>query len=137
LRIVCWICAVLVVLFFAVIATLLTGSTDGGVGSFGRGDQIAMVLLGVLIALGVLGFTRPRVWADDRGIRIRNVLGSYDLPWQVVRAVRFDDGSPWASLDLADDDTVAVMAIQRVDHGAAVAAVRSLRAMLDSHDHAG
>jgi hypothetical protein len=85
------------------------------------------------MALGVLLFTRPRVWADRQGIRVRNVLGSYELPWEVVRAVRFNASSPWATLDLADDDTVAVMAIQRSDKDSALTAIRGLRALLAAH----
>jgi hypothetical protein len=132
LRVVAWTAAVAIVAVFGLVATALTGPTEGG-GSFARGDQAAMVGLGVLIGAAVLLFARPRVWADARGIRIRNVLASYELPWEVVRAVRFDDGSPWAALDLADDDTVALMAIQRSDHAESLVAVRGLRALLAEH----
>jgi hypothetical protein len=75
-------------------------------------------------------FTRPRVSADARGIRIRNVIGSYDLPWNVVRSIEFRRGSPWASLELRDDEVVAIMAVQAADRAYAVAAVRGLRALL-------
>jgi hypothetical protein len=92
-----------------------------------------MVGLGILMALGVLLFARPRVSADRTGIKVRNVLASYELPWEVVRGVRFNDSSPWASLDLADDDTIAMMAIQRSDHAQSLAAVRGLRALLAEH----
>jgi Bacterial PH domain len=77
----------------------------------------------------VLTLTRPRVEADAEGIRVRNLLGSYELPWAVVRAVRFGRGAPWATLDLRDDDVVAVMAVQAVDKQYAVDAVRGLRAL--------
>lgn len=133
--VVAWVCAVGLVAVFTFIATALTGQTEGG-GSFAAGDQAAMVGLGVLMALGVLLFTRPRVWADRRGIKVRNLLASYDVPWEIVRGVRFNDSSPWASLDLADDDTVALMAIQRSDHAASLTAVRGLRALLAEHRRA-
>jgi hypothetical protein len=126
---VCWVVAPIVVLAFIALSFGLTGRTEGG-GMFSTGDQFAMVGLGILLALGVLWFTRPRVWADAKGVRIRNMFGSYELPWQVIQAVRFDEGSPWAALDLADDDQVAVMAIQRQDKDLAVAAVRGMRALL-------
>jgi hypothetical protein len=130
--VVAWVCAVAVVVVFSLIATALTGETEGG-GTFARGDQAAMVGLGILMALGILLFTRPRVRADARGLHVRNLMASYDLPWEVVRAVRFNDSSPWASLDLEDDDTIAVMAIQRSDRAASLAAVRGLRALLAQH----
>jgi len=126
LRIVCWASAAAIVVFFAVVGTALRGGTEGG-GSFNASDQLAMVGLGILLAAGVLMLTRPRVEADDRGVRVRNVIGGYDLPWSVVRAVRFDDGSPWASLELLDDETVAVLAVQANDKAYAVEAVRGLR----------
>ncbi|TAL12357.1 MAG: PH domain-containing protein, partial [Frankiales bacterium] len=58
------------------------------------------------------------------------VMGEKLVPWQVVRAVRLDDGSPWASLDLQDDDTLALFAIQSNDGDRAVEAVLGLRALL-------
>jgi hypothetical protein len=132
-RIACWVAAGVVVVVFSLIATALRGSTGEGTAVFRSGDQAAMIGLGVLAALGILMFTRPRVEADARGIRIRNLVGGYDLPWEVVRAVRFDRGSPWASLELQDDDTVALMALQAVDKEFAVDGVRALRALLAAH----
>ncbi|HEY0484676.1 MAG TPA: PH domain-containing protein [Mycobacteriales bacterium] len=127
-----WISAVAVVVLFSLVGLGLHGQTEGG-GAFARGDQAAMVGLGLLMAGGILLFTRPRVWADRRGLRVRNVMGSYDVPWELVRAVRFNDNSPWASLDLQDDDTIALMAIQRSDHTTSLTAVRELRALLAQH----
>jgi hypothetical protein len=88
-----------------------------------------MIGLGVLIGLGILAFTRPRVRADAAGIKIRNVVGGYDLPWSVVRKVRFDRNSPWATLELLDDETVSVHALQATDKEYAVDGVRALRAL--------
>ena len=120
---VAWVLAVLVLIVFTVVATTLRGVTGNGHSYFQRGDQVAMIVLGVLAAAGILMFTRPRVEADARGIRIRNVIGGYDLPWDVVRAVEFRRGAPWASLELRDDDLVAIMAVQAADKAYAVAAV--------------
>ncbi len=132
-RVVCWVAAALVVVVFSAVATGLRGSTGEGRGVFQAGDQLAMVGLGLLGALAILMFTRPRVEADARGVRVRNVIGSYDLPWEVVRAVRFNRGAPWATLDLQDDDVVAVMAVQAADKEYAVEVVRGLRALLEAH----
>jgi hypothetical protein len=128
-----WILAVVVVAIFTAVATALHGATDSGKGVFQTGDQAAMIGLGLLLALGILAFTRPRVWADERGIRVRNVIGGYDLPWEVVRSIQFLKGSPWAQLELQDDDVVAVMAVQAADKGYAVQTVRALRALLAAH----
>jgi hypothetical protein len=131
-RVVCWVAAAVIVAVFAAVATALRGGTEGG-GAFAAGDQLAMFGLGVLAAAGVLLFTRPRVEADAHGVRVRNVVGGYDLPWEIVAAVRFDDRSPWASLELADDETIAVMAVQAADKDYAVALVRGLRELLAAH----
>ena len=127
---VAWVLAVLVVAVFTAVGTTLRGATDSGRGVFQAGDQAAMIGLGLLAAVGILMFTRPRVSADAKRIRIRNVIGSYDLPWEVVRSIEFRRGSPWASLELRDDDVIAIMAVQAADRAHAVAAVRGLRALL-------
>jgi hypothetical protein len=132
-RKVCVILAAVVVVFFAVIGAALSGSVGGGEGVFQLSDQIAMGVLGVLGALGILAFARPRVVADEHGVRIRNVVGGYELPWEVVRGIRFERGNPWVSLELEDDDMVSIMAIQAVDKEYAVAAARALRALLAQH----
>ena len=121
--------AVLVVALFTVVAVALGRGGDGDA-AFRLADQVSMVGLGVLVALALLAFTRARVEADADGIRIRNVVGETVLPWQVVRSVRLDEGSPWASLDLHDDDTVALLAVQANDGEQAVQAVLALRALL-------
>ncbi len=125
---VCRAAAVLLVLVFTVVAVSLR--QGGGADVFGVADQVAMVVLGLLLAAVVLAFTRARVEADERGVRVRNVLGERTLPWQVVRGVRLDEGSPWASLDLHDDDTVALLAVQANDRERAVRAVIALRELL-------
>jgi len=131
--VVCWSLAAAVVVLFTLVGTGLRGPTGEGAATFQRGDQFAMIGLGVLGALVILLFTRPAVEADARGIRVRNVLGSYDLPWEVVRTVRFDRGSAWASLELHDDDLVPMLAVQAVDRERAVAGVRALRALHAAH----
>lgn len=119
--------ALLVVVFAGVALSLRTG---GGADVFGVADQVAMLLLGLLLAGAVLSLSRARVHADVDGVRLTNLLGERYVPWQVVRDVRLDDGQSWASLDLQDDDTVALLAVQSNDGEQAVRAVLALRALL-------
>ncbi|MEW2379943.1 PH domain-containing protein [Micromonospora sp. NPDC047812] len=133
IRVVCWASAAVLFVVFSLLATSLSGATGNGYGSFQRGDQIAMVGLGVLGALAVLIFTRPRVDANASGVRVRNVVGSYELPWEVVRGVRFDRGAPWASLELHDDDLLPMVALQAADKERAVEGVRALRRLHQAH----
>ncbi|MEU0551816.1 PH domain-containing protein [Micromonospora sp. NPDC005979] len=133
IRVVCWSAAIVLVVVFALVATSLTGPTGDGYGSFQRGDQIAMIGLGIFGALGFLLFTRPRIEADGRRIRVRNVISSYELPWEVVRGIRFDRGAPWASLELHDDDLLPLIALQAADKERAVDGVRALRRLYEAH----
>lgn len=117
--------AVLVVAVFAVIAAGLRGTSEGA--TFGPADRIGMLGFGVLLAAGVLLLARPSVRADAASIRVRNILGTTELPWHAVRAVSFRDGAPWATLDLVDDETLPMLAVQAVDGERAVLTLRRLR----------
>ena len=124
--------AVVVVVLFALISILLGHTSSEGV-VFGPADQVAMMLLGLLVAGGVLLLARPTVVADLHGVQVRNIFTTKDVPWEVVRAVSFPDGTPWAILDLADDDQIAMLAVQSADGRRAVATVRALRALHTRH----
>jgi hypothetical protein len=129
LLVVCRLAGAVLITVFAVVAYLLPRGTAGGE-QFGPPDQVAFFLIGVLLAAAVLQFTRVRVVADSRGVRVRNYVGEKFVPWQVVAGVRLDDGSPWASLDLHDDDTIALLAVQANDGARAVEVVVALRELL-------
>lgn len=131
-RVVAWIAAVAILAVFTAVGTALTGSTGEGIAVFRPGDQAAMIGLGILGALVALAFTRPRVRADRDGIAVRNVFGDTVLPWSVVREIRFDRGHPWASLELENDDTISLLAVQAADKQRAVTAIQGLRALHDS-----
>lgn len=126
---VCWAVAVLVVLVFAALAVALGRGPEGDA-QFRLADQIAFFLLGVLVAGSALLFTRSRVEGTPEGVRVRNPLSTKDVPWQVVRAVRLDEGASWAVLELHDDETVQLLAVQANDGDLAVDAVLGLRALL-------
>ena len=134
-----WVAAIsaaAVAILFTVLSFGLHGATGQGPGQFARGDQAAMIGLGILIGLGIMALARPRVQADADGVRVRNVIGGYELPWSVVRAVRFDRNSAWATLELLDDETVPIHALQAADKEYAVDGVRTLRAMHAAGAHA-
>ncbi len=129
LRLICALAATALVTVMSVVAVLLRSSSTGVV-AFQTADQVAMVCLGLAMGAGVLLLARPRVDADAERIRVRNVLASHELPWSLVRAVRFDRHSPWASLLLSNGDELSVLAVQAADKGRAVDAVEGLRALL-------
>ncbi|MGY1634687.1 PH domain-containing protein [Geodermatophilus sp. SYSU D01186] len=125
-------CASVAVVVAAVLAyvglTLHTG--DSGVVIYTTADQVAVVLLGLVLGAGILALGRPRVDADAAGIRVRNLLGQRELPWTAVQAIRFDRRFKWATLLLTNDDEFAVLAVQGADGERAAAAVEGLRALL-------
>lgn len=124
---VAWVGAVLTVAFFTTIAVVLRNSPTGVF--FRLADQVAMVLMGLFVAAGVLLLARPRVRADAAGIEVRNIVITRYVPWELVRAVAFPDSASWARLDLPDDEYLPVMAIQAVDGRHAVDAITKVRAL--------
>ena len=126
---VCWAVAALVVVVFALLAVALGRGPEGDA-QFRLADQIAFFCLGLLVAGAALLFTRSRVEGTAEGVHVRNPFGTKDVPWQVVRAVRLDEGAPWAVLELHDDETVQLLAVQAHDGDRAVDTVLGLRALL-------
>lgn len=122
-----WIGAVAVLAIFAVVAYLMPAEDTGVI--FRPADQISMMVLGVLIAGGLLLMARPRVRADARGIEVRNIAAAHWFPWTEVDGVAFPDGTSWARLDLPDDEYHPVLAVQAVDRQLAVDGIRRLRAL--------
>jgi hypothetical protein len=110
---------------FVVVAVFLKRSNTGVY--FQTSDQWAMVGIGLLLALGVLWWTWPRVRADAEGVEVRNMLGARWFPWSSVRQVSFPEGARWARLELPGDEYVPIRAIQAIDGDRAVAAMRELR----------
>lgn len=126
LRRVCWAATVLVLVAFSVLALVLP---QGGQ-QVGVGDQVSFFLFGVLLAVGVVAFTRFRVRADESGIWVRNVLGERFFPWGVCVAVHLPEGASWAQLELHDDETVALLALQSNDGDRTIDDVLALRKLL-------
>jgi hypothetical protein len=110
---------------FVVVAVLLKDSNTGVY--FKTSDQVAMIGIGVFLALAALWITWPRVRADADGIEVRNLLGARRFPWTLIRQVSFPDGAWWARLELPGDEYVPMLAIQAIDGDRAVAAMRELR----------
>jgi hypothetical protein len=97
---------------------------------FQTSDQVAMAVLGLVIAGGVLLFARPRLRVGPAGLSVRNLLGYRLISWSEVVGVSFPAGSRWARIDLADDEYIPLMAIQAVDKDRAVDAMDTVRSLL-------
>jgi len=110
------------------VGVLLKIGTSGVI--FQTADQVAIALLGLVIAGAVLLFARPRLRVGAPGVAVRNLFGYRLIPWSNVVDVSFPRGARWARVDLPDDEYVPVMAIQAVDKDRAVEAMDSVRALL-------
>ncbi len=93
-------------------------------------DRLGVVLLAGAIAYVLLLFARLRATPGPDGLVVRNVVTVTELEWAQIVAVRFGGGDPWVTLDLADGDVLAVMAIQRADGERGVAEARRLATLV-------
>jgi hypothetical protein len=100
---------------------------------FQTADQVAIALLGIIIAGLVLLFSRPRLRVGPAGVAVRNLLTYKLIPWSMVVDVTFPQGARWARVDLPDDEYVPAMAIQAVDKERAVDAMDRVRALVDRY----
>lgn len=121
-----------VLLLFFVSGALLVNVESSGF-NFRFPDQVAMVVLGLLLAGGALLFARPRLRAGPEGVEIRTSVRLHRVAWGDVEAVSFPDGAQFARLDLPDDEYLAIAAIQAIDREHAARAISALRALHARH----
>ncbi len=93
-------------------------------------DQVAIAVLGLVIAGAVLLFARPRLRVGPPGLSVRNLVGDRMVRWSEVVGVSFPAGSRWARIDLPHDEYIPLMAIQAVDKERAVDAMDTVRSLL-------
>ena len=120
--------AALILAAHVIVGVLLKISSTGVI--FQTADQVAIALLGAVIAGAVLLFARPRLRIGASGVSVRNMLGDRLIPWPEVVDISFPVGARWARVDLPDDEYVPAMAIQAVDKDRAVEAMDNVRALL-------
>ncbi|WP_280511052.1 PH domain-containing protein [Nocardia farcinica] len=81
-----WIVAVLILAVFTVGGVFLRNGSTGV--HFRLADQIAMIVVGALVAGGVLLLTRPRGRAGGQGGAVRHLEGGYQLGGEEISGVR-------------------------------------------------
>ena len=96
-------------------------------------DRLGLVLVGAAIGTLLWRFARLAVLVRPAGIVVRNLAGDHPLVWAQVVSVRFGDGQPWVTLDLADGESFPVMAIQRADGAFGTASARRLATLIALH----
>ncbi len=123
--------AALILIAHVTVGVLLKVGSTGVI--FRTADQVAIALLGVVIAAVVLMFARPRLRAGASGMAVRNLLGDKMIPWSEVVAISFPQGARWARVDMPDDEYIPIMAIQAVDKDRAVDAMDRVRDVLERY----
>ncbi len=118
-----------------VVGLLLKIKSSGVI--FQTTDQVAIALLGIVIAGFVLLFARPRLRVGAAGLSVRNLFGYRLVPWSDVVGVSFPAGARWARIDLADDEYIPLMAIQAADKDRAVDAMDTVRALMKRYQNSG
>ncbi|OAN28634.1 PH domain-containing protein [Mycolicibacterium iranicum] len=126
-----WGAAALIVAAHVIVGALLKIGSTGVV--FRTYDQVAIAMVGIVIACFVSLFARPRLRVGPSGVAVRNLFGYRLFPWVDVVDVSFHEGARWARLDLPDDEYVPVMAIQAVDKARAVESMDKVRALLQRY----
>ncbi|KUH94104.1 hypothetical protein AU190_12725 [Mycolicibacterium acapulense] len=123
--------AALILAAHVTVGALLKISSTGVI--FRTADQVAIALLGVVIAGVVLMFARPRLRVGAAGVSVRNLVNDKTIPWSDVVDISFPRGARWARVDLPDDEYIPIMAIQAVDKGRAIDAMDRVRDVLERY----
>lgn len=119
-----------VVVVLTVVAVVLPGEGREG---FRLLDRLGVVAVGLAVAAVLWRFSSVVALPSEQGLHVRNLLVRRDLEWAQIVTVRFGGGAPWAVLDLADGDTLPVMAVQRSDGAYGEEQARRLATLVALH----
>jgi hypothetical protein len=122
-----------VTLAIALVVLVLTGLLVAALTRVPAGDRTGIALVGLAVAWFCWREAAVSARPDERGLTVRNLILVRRLEWAEIVDVRFGEGRPWVQLDLADGDTLAVMAIQRADGAAARHEARRLATLVARH----
>lgn len=118
------------VVFVVMVAVAFLEPSHNAGAHFGVKDQVFTVIIGVILAVGLLLPTRPRLVADADGVRVRGFVGAWKtVPWELVQRVEFPSNARLARLVLPGEELIAIAAVQRYDREQAVSAMRGLRGL--------
>ncbi|MBK7723592.1 MAG: PH domain-containing protein [Austwickia sp.] len=128
--------SIVVLVSFAFAAITVPGQ-EGQKGDWTIADRLLIFLSGAAIAYFLHRYATIVAVPSKDGLYVRNILRQHTLSWEEVVRVQYGGGAPWASIDLTDTDTVAVMAIQKVDGQHATAMAGRLAALIQVHGEIG
>lgn len=120
------------VVVFGLVALLAPSHVNGSV-QLDLLNRVLIFLVGVAMGAFLLRYAMIRAVPSPQGLRVVNIIQSYDLEWAQIMRVGFAQGGPWAVLELADTEEVSVMAIQRADGQRARKEAGRLAALIEHH----
>ncbi len=94
-------------------------------------DRLAFIATGLLMAWFMSRQAGVRAIPSQSGLFVKNLFLGRTLEWAEIVSVRFGADRSWVQLDLADGDTLAVMAIQRADGDYAEKEARRLATLVE------
>jgi hypothetical protein len=116
---------------------VLTGLLVAALTGVPAADRAGIALVGLAVAWFCWREASVVARPDEAGLAVRNLVVRRRLDWEEIVDVRFGEGRAWVQLDLADGDTLAVMAIQRADGDAARREARRLATLVARHTATG
>ncbi|WP_168581269.1 PH domain-containing protein [Gephyromycinifex aptenodytis] len=134
-RVVAYVAAVVVFATFLLGAIIVPGQ-EGQKDDWAISDRLLIAAIGAAIAWFLWRLGSIRATPSKQGLVVRNLLLTRTLAWDEIVRMQFGGGAPWASLDLADTDTVAVMALQKADGEYGRAEAARLAALIQHHGDA-
>jgi len=122
------IAAAVVVVAFVICGLVLPDGTNGA--HVNTADRFGLAGVGVIVALGILGATRPRLRANAGGLDVRPFFGGWrHVDWDLVLAVEFPSKVRFARLVLPGEELIPLYAVQRGDGERSVEVMQGLRAL--------
>ncbi|GAB6904053.1 PH domain-containing protein [Kineosporia succinea] len=101
--------------------------------SWGVYDKVGLLAVAAFIGWGMSRFGGVRATPSSTGLAVRNLLVTRQVTWAEIEDVNFGVSDPWVTLDTADGDPLAVMAVQRADGPGAQAEARRLATLVAYH----
>jgi Bacterial PH domain len=89
-----------------------------------------LIFFGLIYLTLMLALIRSRAVAYADRLVVVNGFRRHEYEWAQIIAARLPPGAPWVTLDLADGETVSVLAIQGSDGNRARIALRELKSLV-------
>lgn len=124
--------ALLVAVWLGVVGLLIASFTI--LEHYGAIDRVLTVAFAAAGSFIIVRQALVRAVPTDEGLTVRNLMITTHVTWEEIVAVNFSPHRPWVSLDLADGDTLAVMAIQSADGEFAQREAQRLADLVATHE---